>query len=47
MKELMLENSWMRKPMEYFSQIDVTVPEVVQVEELLDGAPVISTMEED
>ncbi len=47
MKELMLENSWMRKPMEYFPQIDVTVPEVVQVEALLDGAPVISNMEED
>ncbi len=47
MKTSTLKNLWMRKPMEYFPQIDVTVPEVVQVEALVDWAPVISDMEED
>jgi hypothetical protein len=50
MKPSTLKNSWMRKPMEYFPQIDpqidFTVPEVVHVEALMDGAP-ISDMEED
>jgi hypothetical protein len=47
MKPSTLQKSWMRMPMEYFPQIDLAVPEVVHVEAILDGAPVISDMEED
>ncbi len=39
------KNSWMRKRMEYFP-LTLAVPEVVQVEAPVDGAPVISDMEE-
>ena len=46
MKPSTLQNSWMRRPMEYFPPIDLSVPEFVHVETILDGAPVISDMEE-
>ena len=52
MKQSTLQNLWMKKPMEYFPRsqylpcVSLTVPEVVQVEASVDGAPVISDMEE-